>query len=156
MEASVRRGVQAPYIPYMGGCQNYGPFLGALNIRCRIITGIQKGTIILTSTHIVHVQGVLDFIPEPVAGASRKIPAVVHVHHHATKSRSLNRNPSSRTLPYVEASTPNPVNPALPPLFKNPSQVLKSQYCSSDFGLDPCVFYEPGPLPLHGLCTEIY
>ena len=27
---------------YMGGCQNYGPFLGNLNIRCRIITGIQK------------------------------------------------------------------------------------------------------------------
>ena len=22
----------------MGGCQNYGPFLGTLNIRCRIIT----------------------------------------------------------------------------------------------------------------------
>ena len=37
---------------YMGGCQNYGPFLGTLNIRCRIIIGIQKGTIILTSTHI--------------------------------------------------------------------------------------------------------
>ena len=27
----------------MGGCQNYGPFLGTLNIRCRIIIGIQKG-----------------------------------------------------------------------------------------------------------------
>ena len=26
----------------MRGCQNYGPFLGALNIRCRIIIGIQK------------------------------------------------------------------------------------------------------------------
>ena len=26
----------------MGGCQNYGPFLGALNIRCRIKIGIQK------------------------------------------------------------------------------------------------------------------
>ena len=36
----------------MGGCQNCGPFLGTLNIRCRIITGIQKGTIILTTTHI--------------------------------------------------------------------------------------------------------
>ena len=34
----------------MGGCQNYGPFLGTLNIRCRIIIGIQKGTIILTTT----------------------------------------------------------------------------------------------------------
>ena len=36
----------------MGGCQNYGPFLGTLNIRGRIIIGIQKGTIILTTTHM--------------------------------------------------------------------------------------------------------
>ena len=36
----------------MGGCQNYGPFLGTLNIRCRIIMGTQKGTIILTTTHV--------------------------------------------------------------------------------------------------------
>ena len=35
----------------MGGCQNYGPFLGTLNIRCRTIIGTQKGTIILTTTH---------------------------------------------------------------------------------------------------------
>ena len=26
----------------MGGCQKYGPFLGTLNIRCRIIVGTQK------------------------------------------------------------------------------------------------------------------
>ena len=37
---------------YLGGCQNYGPFLGTLNIRCRTIIGTQKGTIILTTTHI--------------------------------------------------------------------------------------------------------
>ena len=30
------------YIPHMGGCQNYGPFLGTLNIRCHIKIGIQK------------------------------------------------------------------------------------------------------------------
>ena len=36
----------------MGGCQNRGPFLGTLNIRCRIIIGTQEGTIILTTTHI--------------------------------------------------------------------------------------------------------
>ena len=36
----------------MGSCQNYGPFLGTLNKRCRIIIGTQKGTIILTTTHI--------------------------------------------------------------------------------------------------------
>ena len=34
------------------GCQNYSPFLGTLNIyRCRTIIGIQKGTMILTTTH---------------------------------------------------------------------------------------------------------
>ena len=36
----------------MGGCQNYGPFLGTLNIGCRIIIGIQKGTIILTTSYV--------------------------------------------------------------------------------------------------------
>ena len=35
---------------HTGGCQNYGPFLGTLNIGCRTIIGIQKGTIILTTT----------------------------------------------------------------------------------------------------------
>ena len=37
---------------YMGSCQNYGPFLGTLNNRCRIIIGTQKGTLILTTTHM--------------------------------------------------------------------------------------------------------
>ena len=37
---------------HMAGCQNYGPFLGTLNIRGRIIIGAQKGTIILITTHI--------------------------------------------------------------------------------------------------------
>ena len=37
----------------MGVCQNYDPFLGTLNIRRRIIRGIQNGTIILTTTHVV-------------------------------------------------------------------------------------------------------
>ena len=32
--------------------KKYGSFLGTLNIRCRIIIGIQKGTIILTTTHM--------------------------------------------------------------------------------------------------------
>ena len=32
----------------MGGSQNYDPFLGTRNIRCRITIGIQKGTNILT------------------------------------------------------------------------------------------------------------
>ena len=37
----------------MGGCQNYGPFLGTLNIRCRIIIGTPKGTILSTTTQIM-------------------------------------------------------------------------------------------------------
>ena len=36
----------------MGGCQKYDPFWGTLNNTCRIIIGIQRGTIILTTTHI--------------------------------------------------------------------------------------------------------
>ena len=37
----------------MGSCQNYGPCLGTLNNRCRILIGTQKGTIILTTTPIL-------------------------------------------------------------------------------------------------------
>ena len=36
----------------MGGYQNYGPLLGPPNTRCGIILRTQKGTIILTTTHI--------------------------------------------------------------------------------------------------------
>ena len=36
----------------MGGCQNHGLFWGPLNIRCRIILRIQKGAIILATTHV--------------------------------------------------------------------------------------------------------
>ena len=44
------------YVGNMGGCQNSGPFLGTLNIRCLIIIGIPKGTIILTTTQILPYQ----------------------------------------------------------------------------------------------------
>ena len=37
---------------HLGSCQNRGPFLGTLNSRCRIILGTQKGTIIVTTTHL--------------------------------------------------------------------------------------------------------
>ena len=40
-------------VHYMGDCQNYGPILGPYYNKCRIIIGTQKGTIILTITHIV-------------------------------------------------------------------------------------------------------
>ena len=41
----------------MADCQNYGPFLGPYYNRCRIIIGTQKGTIILTTTHIGRKKG---------------------------------------------------------------------------------------------------
>ena len=34
-----------------GNFQDYDPFLGTLNVRCRIIVGIQKGTIVLTTSY---------------------------------------------------------------------------------------------------------
>ena len=37
----------------MGGCQKCGPLSYPKNIRCRIIVRIQKGTITLTTTHMV-------------------------------------------------------------------------------------------------------
>ena len=36
----------------MGSSLNYGHILGTLNMRCRIILRTQKGTTILTATHI--------------------------------------------------------------------------------------------------------
>ena len=37
----------------MGGCQNYGPFLDAYYNTAPNISGTKKGTIILTSTHMI-------------------------------------------------------------------------------------------------------
>ena len=37
----------------MSGCQSYRPLLGPLDTRCPIILRTQKGTLILTTTHIV-------------------------------------------------------------------------------------------------------
>ena len=36
----------------MGGCQNYGPLLGPRNTECRIVIRTQKGTFLLTTTHM--------------------------------------------------------------------------------------------------------
>ena len=56
----------------MGGCQNYGPFLGTLNIRCRILIRTQKGTIILTIMQVADLwQGKsLEFLG-PLAASGR-------------------------------------------------------------------------------------
>ena len=37
----------------MGGCQNYGPFLDPYNNTAPNILGTQKGTMNLTSTHMM-------------------------------------------------------------------------------------------------------
>ena len=36
----------------MGGCPCYGPFVGTLNTRCRIILRTQRETLILTTIHV--------------------------------------------------------------------------------------------------------
>ena len=46
----------------MSGCQNYAPFLGTLNNRCRIIIRTQKGTIILTNTHMLQEPSILGLL----------------------------------------------------------------------------------------------
>ena len=58
---------------HMGGCQNFGPFLGTLHIRCRIILGIQRGTRILTTTHMDSRKGVriLGNSSKPAATSTR-------------------------------------------------------------------------------------
>ena len=38
---------------YIGVICPTSPFLGTLNIRCRIRVGIRRGTIILTTTHML-------------------------------------------------------------------------------------------------------
>ena len=50
-QARLRQKLVMQVLIHMGGCQNYGPSLGPLNTRCRIIS-TQKGTIVLTTTHI--------------------------------------------------------------------------------------------------------
>ena len=37
---------------HVGGCHKYGAFLGTLHITCRVIIGMQKGTILVTTTHV--------------------------------------------------------------------------------------------------------
>ena len=41
---------------YVVGSQNYGPFLGPLNTRCRIILRAQKRTTVLTTIYVVQAQ----------------------------------------------------------------------------------------------------
>ena len=61
------------YMSHMGGCQNYGPFLGTLNIRCRIIIGIQQRTIILRTPHMSHIINSLRVISGLLEGCTIEI-----------------------------------------------------------------------------------
>ena len=61
---------------YMGGCQKYCPFLGTLNIRCRIIIGIQKGTIILTTTQ-KDPKSTPTYAHDALGEASAQLPALL-------------------------------------------------------------------------------
>ena len=51
-QAIRHRTPQKPNPVYGWLSKNYGPFLGTLDIRCRIIIGTQKGTILLTTIYI--------------------------------------------------------------------------------------------------------
>ena len=80
----------------MGGCQNYGPFLGTLNIRCRIITGIQKGTIILTTTQV------------PIPFLNFLAQATLHHAAHRKGEGSFSRTPNYTPQSTVVLMTGSP------------------------------------------------
>ena len=46
-------GIKGVWCLHMGGCQNYGPFLAPCFNTAPNIYGTEKGTIILTTTHMV-------------------------------------------------------------------------------------------------------
>ena len=74
----------------MGGGQNYGPFLGTLNIRGHIIIGIQKGTIIWTTTYI----STADMLAVPSSGLNsqprcRWLEEPTPLYHPPTPQRLL-------------------------------------------------------------------
>ena len=71
---------------YLCGCQNYEPFLGTLNIRCRIMIGIQQGTIILTTTHIETSEDLTSFY-EPYMSLT------LHWGSHLVTARQKTLNP---------------------------------------------------------------
>ena len=84
----------------MGGCPNSGAFLGGtLNIRCRIIIGIQKGPIILTTTHIEIALGlyrdhrVYSAQKNTYLGTPLKVPNVSHGRY---------AEPAGETFPYED------------------------------------------------------
>ena len=79
----------------MGGWQNYGPFLGTLNIRCRIIIETQKGTIILTSTPCI------EGVPErPLKGYEKKGERGVRVRGWGLRASGFGRRADKNESPF--------------------------------------------------------
>ena len=106
---------------YMGGCQNHGPFLGTLNIRCRIVIGNQKGTIILTTTRmwVAQVREKWSLAASIALRMSKKAtcepkccPGLVCPEHDAARTVCHSRIPQSVVLGKWYPSfwkTPNPM-----------------------------------------------
>ena len=74
--------------PYMGGCQNYGPFLGPYCNTTPNIWGTQKGTIILTTTHMINHPYDLRYYASWILRA-RNLPEPCQRAHIAIASNSL-------------------------------------------------------------------
>ena len=67
---------------YMGGCEKCGPFLGTLNIRGRIIIGIQKGTIVSTTPHTK----VVYFEPVRIEAAHQAAALATYILNHDSEA----------------------------------------------------------------------
>ena len=87
----------------MGGCQNY-PFLGNLNIRCRIIIGIQRGTIIWTTTQI----GAKKRNQDRSAIRVRENPKPAEVEARVERQRGWDHTVRGARLGAFSTSTPKP------------------------------------------------
>ena len=85
----------------LGSCQNHGPFLGTLNIRCRIILRTQKGTIILTTT-----------LRSLQRSHTHSFPWASHQSHDALGVETVDAaNPVFKVRPTDSGPKPETVNP---------------------------------------------
>ena len=73
----------------MGGCQNDGPFLDPYYNTEPNIFGTQKGTIILTTTHIILEAHPPDFESLYKYGSASLVPPPHEGHHGPSESKSI-------------------------------------------------------------------
>ena len=85
----------------VNACQNCGPFSGTLNIRCRIIIGIQKGTIILTTTQVASAS-----LPGLYSSTSRKKKCIGRCRSHVLEYFGQGLGLGSRILTTMTALHP--------------------------------------------------